>query len=128
MAPSKDNSTIAIASAAMTVNWRRRLVQVGGGEAGYMRPIRPIPISFMRETTRATSLARQAHRQVKKFAVWPIFRTRAAQQVWNIASSGTAPIVISPQDPNTIYYGGERVLQDDRWRRAMGSDQSRSDA
>src|SRR5438132_13745670 len=42
----------------------------------------------------------------------------------------TAPIVISPQDPNTIYYGGERVFKTTdggvRWE-AISPDLTRND-
>jgi hypothetical protein len=68
--------------------------------------------------------------QARNIAVWPeISDARGAANLEH-RFQWTAPIAISPQDPNTIYYGGERVFKTTdggtRWE-AISPDLTRND-
>ena len=109
----QDNSTVAIASrsddgAIGRDNW----YTVGGGEAGYIAPD-PRDPNIVYAGDYQGNITRFDHRtnQDKDIAVWPeLSDARGAAQLEH-RFQWTAPIVISPQDPDTIYYGGERVFK-----------------
>src|SRR5208337_1407410 len=109
----QDNSTVAIASrsddgAIGRDNW----YAVGGGEAGYIAPD-PRDPNIVYAGDYQGNLTRFDHRtnQVKDIAVWPELSDARGAAPLEHRFQWTAPIVISPQDPNTIYYGGERVFK-----------------
>ncbi|MGD0509857.1 MAG: hypothetical protein ABSA27_18815, partial [Terriglobales bacterium] len=49
--------------------------------------------------------------QVKSIAIWPELTDARGAAPLEHRFQWTAPIVTSPQDPNTIYYGGERIFK-----------------
>ena len=109
----QDNSTVAIASrsddgAIGRDNW----YAVGGGEAGYIAPD-PRDPNIVYAGDYQGNLTRFDHRtnQVKDIAVWPELSDAKGAALLDHRFQWTAPIVISPHDPNTIYYGGERVFK-----------------
>ncbi|MGB7930516.1 MAG: hypothetical protein WCF61_20375 [Terriglobales bacterium] len=109
----QDNSTVAIASrsddgAIGRDNW----YTVGGGEAGYIAPD-PRDPNIVYAGDYQGNLTRFDHRtnQVKDIAVWPELSDARGAAPLDHRFQWTAPIVISPQDPDTIYYGGERVFK-----------------
>ncbi len=109
----QDNSTVAIASrsddgAIGRDNW----YAVGGGEAGYIAPD-PRDPNIVYAGDYQGNLTRFDRRtnQVKDIAVWPELSDASGAAQLEHRFQWTAPIVISPQDPNTIYYGGERVFK-----------------
>jgi photosystem II stability/assembly factor-like uncharacterized protein len=109
----QDNSTVAIASrsddgAIGRDNW----YAVGGGEAGYIAPD-PRDPNIVYAGDYQGNLTRFDRRtnQVKDIAVWPELSDARGAAPLEHRFQWTAPIVISPQDPNTIYYGGERVFK-----------------
>jgi photosystem II stability/assembly factor-like uncharacterized protein len=109
----QDNSTVAIASrsddgAIGRDNW----YAVGGGEAGYIAPD-PRDPNIVYAGDYQGNLTRFDHRtnQVKDIAVWPELSDARGAAPLDHRFQWTAPIVISPHDPNTIYYGGERIFK-----------------
>ena len=109
----QDNSTVAIASrsddgAIGRDNW----YEVGGGEAGYIAP-NPADPNIVYAGDYQGNITRFDRRtnQVKSIAVWPELSDARGAAALEHRFQWTAPIVISPHDPNTIYYGGERVFK-----------------
>src|ERR1019366_6540606 len=94
----QDNSTVAIASRSDDAaigrdNW----YEVGGGEAGYIAPYPPDPnIVYAGDYQGNITRFNRRTNQVKNIAVSPELSD----------GSGAAP-----HDPNTLYYGGERVFK-----------------
>jgi photosystem II stability/assembly factor-like uncharacterized protein len=109
----QDNSTVAIASrsddgAIGRDNW----YPVGGGEAGYIAP-NPTDPNIVYAGDYEGNITRFDRRtnQVKSIAVWPELSDARGAASLDHRFQWTAPIVTSPHDPNTIYYGGERVFK-----------------
>ena len=109
----QDNSSVAIASSSDegVIN-RADWYAPGGGEAGYIAPYLPDPnIVF------ATDYHAQATRfdkrtgEVKDIAIFPELTDGAGAAALEHRFQWTAPLVASPHDPNTLYYGGERVFK-----------------
>src|SRR5712672_3456599 len=128
----QDNSTIAIASRGDDGQiGRDDWYQVGGGEAGYIAPYPPDPnIVYAGDYEGNITRFDKRTGQVKNIAVWPDLSDARGAASLEHRFQWTAPIVISPQDPNTIYYGGERVFKTTdggvRWE-AISSDLTRND-
>ena len=109
----QDNSTVAIASrsddgAIGRDNWYR----VGGGEAGYIAP-NPTDPNIVYAGDYQGNITRFDRRtnQVKNIAVSPELSDARGAAPLEHRFQWTAPIVTSPHDPNTIYYGGERIFK-----------------
>ena len=109
----QDNSTVAIASrsddgAIGRDNW----YEVGGGEAGYIAP-NPTDPNIVYAGDYQGNITRFDRRtnQVKSIAVSPELGDARGAAPLEHRFQWTAPIVTSPHDPNTIYYGGERVFK-----------------
>jgi len=109
----QDNSTVAIASRSDegSIN-RSNWYAVGGGEAGYIAPYPPDP-NIVYAGDYEGNLTRFDKRtgQMKNIGVQP--ELSDAQGAANLEHrfQWTAPMQISPHDPNTLYYGGERVFK-----------------
>jgi photosystem II stability/assembly factor-like uncharacterized protein len=109
----QDNSTVAIASrsddgAIGRDNW----YEVGGGEAGYIAPDPRDPnIVYAGDYQGNITRFDRRTNQVKSIAVWPELSDARGAAPLDHRFQWTAPIVISPQDPGTIYYGGERIFK-----------------
>ena len=109
----QDNSTVAIASRSDDGSiGRDDWYAVGGGEAGYVAPD-PRDPNIVYAGDYQGNLTRFDRRtnQVKSIAVWPELTDARGAAPLDHRFQWTAPIVTSPQDPNTIYYGGERVFK-----------------
>ncbi len=109
----QDNSSVAIASrsddgAIGRDNW----YPVGGGEAGYIAP-NPTDPNIVYAGDYEGNITRFDRRtnQVQSIAVWPELSDARGAASLDHRFQWTAPIVTSPQDPNTIYYGGERIFK-----------------
>jgi photosystem II stability/assembly factor-like uncharacterized protein len=109
----QDSSTVAIASrsddgAIGRDNW----YEVGGGEAGYIAPD-PLDPNIVYAGDYQGNITRFDRRtnQVKSIAVSPDLSDARGAAPLDHRFQWTAPIVTSPQDPNTIYYGGERIFK-----------------
>lgn len=109
----QDNSTVAIASRSDDgLIDRSDWYPVGGGEAGYIAPYPPDPnIVYGGEYEGNLTRFDKRTGQVQNIAVWPDLSDGRGAASLKHRFQWTAPIVISPQDPETIYYGGERVFK-----------------
>ena len=109
----QDNSTIAIASRSDDgAIGRDSWYEVGGGEAGYIAPSPTDPnIVYAGDYQGNITRFDRRTNQVKSIAVWPELSDARGAAPLEHRFQWTAPIVTSPQDPNTIYYGGERVFK-----------------
>ena len=128
----QDNSSVAIASRSDSgAIGREDWYPVGGGEAGYIAPYPPDPnIVYAGDYQgNLTRFDRRTH-QEQNIAVWPELSDARGAFGLEHRFQWTAPIVISPLDPNTIYYGGERVFkttdQGQHWE-AISPDLTRND-
>ncbi|MGD0793659.1 MAG: hypothetical protein ABR920_18000 [Terriglobales bacterium] len=109
----QDNSTVAIASRSDDgAIGRDDWYPVGGGEAGYIAPYPPDPnIVYAGDYQGNITRFDRRTNQVKSIAVWPELSDARGAAPLDHRFQWTAPIVTSPHDPNTIYYGGERVFK-----------------
>ena len=109
----QDNSTIAIASRSDDgAIGRDSWYEVGGGEAGYIAP-NPADPNIVYAGDYQGNITRFDRRtnQVKSIAVSPELSDARGAAPLDHRFQWTAPIVTSPHDPNTIYYGGERIFK-----------------
>src|SRR5438105_3793390 len=108
-----DHSTIAIASRSDdgSIN-RSNWYAVGGGEAGYIAPYPPDP-NIVYAGDYEGNLTRFDKRtgQTKNIAVLPELSDAHGAANLEHRFQWTAPLITSPHDPNTLYYGGERVFR-----------------
>jgi photosystem II stability/assembly factor-like uncharacterized protein len=109
----QDNSSVGIASRSDdgTIG-RDNWYPVGGGEAGYIAPYPPDPnIVYAGEYEGNITRFDRRTNQVQNIAVYPELTDARGAAPLEHRFQWTAPIVISPQDPNTLYYGGERIFK-----------------
>jgi len=109
----QDNSSVAIASRSDDgAIGRDDWYAVGGGEAGYIAPY-PMDPNIVYAGDYQGNLTRFDRRtnQIQNIAVSPELGDGGGAARLTHRFQWTAPMVISPQDPNTIYYGGERVFK-----------------
>ncbi len=109
----QDNSTVGIASRSDDgAIGREDWYPVGGGEAGYIAP-NPSDPNIVYAGDYEGNITRFDRRtnQVRNIAVLPELSDGRGAANLEHRFQWTAPIVISLQDPNTLYYGGERVFK-----------------
>ena len=128
----QDNSTVAIASRSDEGSIGRDLwYAVGGGEAGYIAP-NPDDPNIVYAGDYEGNLTRFDRRtnQVQNIGIYPELSDARGAAALDHRFQWTAPIVTSPQDPNTLYYGGERVFKTtdggNHWQ-AISGDLTRND-
>jgi len=109
----QDNSSVAIASRSDDGAIGRDLwYPVGGGEAGYIAPVPTDPnIVYAGDYQGNITRFDRRTNQVQSIAVWPELTDARGAAPLDHRFQWTAPIVTSPQDPNTIYYGGESIFK-----------------
>jgi photosystem II stability/assembly factor-like uncharacterized protein len=109
----QDNSTVAIASRSDSGEiGRDDWYTVGGGEAGYIAPDPTDPnIVYAGDYQGNITRFDRRTNQVKNIAVLPELSDARGAGGLDHRFQWTAPIVTSPYDPNTIYYGGERIFK-----------------
>jgi len=109
----QDNSTVAIASRSDDAAiGRDSWYEVGGGESGYIAPYPPDPnIVYAGDYQGNITRFDRRTDQVQSIAVSPELSDASGAAKLEHRFQWTAPIVISPHDPNTLYYGGERVFK-----------------
>lgn len=109
----QDNSTMAIASRSNDGSiGRADWYDVGGGESGYIAPYPPDPnIVFAGDYEGWVD--RYDHRtgQVKNITVQPELADGGGAARLEHRFQWTAPLMISPHDPNTLYHGGEMLFR-----------------
>src|SRR5262249_25730971 len=85
---------------------------VGGGEAGYIAPYPPDPnIVYAGDYQGRITRFDKRTGQVKNVQVDPDLSDGGGAANLEHRFQWTAPIVISPHDPNTLYHGGERLFK-----------------
>ncbi len=109
----QDNSTIAIASRSDSpVIDRPDWYDVGGGEAGYIAPYPPDPnIVYAGDYEGKITRFDKRTGQLKNIAEHPEISDGEGAANLEHRFQWTAPIMISPHDPNTLYHGGERLFK-----------------
>lgn len=109
----QDNSTVAIASRSDGGSiGRENWYEVGGGEAGYIAPNPADPdIVYAGDYQGNITRFDRRNNQVKNIAVSAELSDARGAAPLEHRFQWTAPIVASPHDPNTIYYGGERIFK-----------------
>jgi photosystem II stability/assembly factor-like uncharacterized protein len=109
----QDNSTVAIASRSDSgAIGREDWYPVGGGEAGYIAPYPPDPkIVYAGDYEGNLTRFDKRTGQVQNIAVWPELSDARGAANLKHRFQWTAPLVTSPFDPQTLYYGGERVFK-----------------
>ena len=109
----QDSGTVAIASRSDDgAIDRQDWYDVGGGEAGYIAPSPPDP-NIVYAADYQGNITRYDRRigQVKSITEQP-----ELSDAWGAANlehrfQWTAPVLISPHDPNTLYHAGERLFK-----------------
>ncbi|HEX8801449.1 MAG TPA: hypothetical protein VF772_22690 [Terriglobales bacterium] len=109
----QDNTTVAIASAGLDgsitpSDW----YPVGGGESGYIAPD-PSDANIVYAGSYGGEITRYDHRTRQEQAVnpWPINPIGWAAADVRHRFQWTEPIVFSPHDSKTLYYGGEVLFK-----------------
>jgi photosystem II stability/assembly factor-like uncharacterized protein len=109
----QDSGSVGIASrsdeGAIDV---RDWYDVGGGEAGYIAPYLPDPNIVYAADYQGNITRYDRHTgQVKSIAEQPELSDAHGAFSMEHRFQWTAPVVLSPHDPNTLYHGGERLFQ-----------------
>jgi photosystem II stability/assembly factor-like uncharacterized protein len=109
----QDNTTVAIASMSDDGSiGREDWYPVAGGEAGYIAvdPRNPNIVyggEYQGQITRYDKSTGQA----KEIGIYPVVQDAMGAAVQEHRFQWTAPIVISPHDPNVLYHGGEAIFK-----------------
>jgi photosystem II stability/assembly factor-like uncharacterized protein len=130
--PQQDTGTVAIAShsddgAIDRADW----YDVGGGEAGYIAPYPPDP-NIVYAADYQGNITRFDKRigQVRAITEQPELSDAHGAANLEHRFQWTAPVMLSPHDPNTLYHAGERLFKTTdggvHWR-AISPDLTRND-
>jgi len=109
----QDNSSVGIASrtdhGGIDI---RDWDEVGGGESGYIAvdPRNP-DIVYAGDNGGTITRRDTGTRQTQDISVWPEYYSGYGVVDLRHRFQWTAPVVISPNDPNTLYIGGESVFK-----------------
>jgi len=109
----QDNTTIAIASRSDSDSIDRPdWYQVGGGEAGYVQPYPPDPnIVYAGDYQGLVTRFDKRTGQMKNIAIHPEISDGQGAAKLEHRFQWTAPLLISPHDPDVLYQGGERLFK-----------------
>lgn len=109
----QDNSTVAIASrsdgfAIDRPDW----YDVGGGESGYVVPDPRNPeVVYAGSYDGYITRFDKKNGQEQDISAWPLNPMGSGAAELKHRFQWTAPILISPNDPNVVYHGGEAVFK-----------------
>ena len=109
----QDNSTIAIASRSFDgpidrPDW----YPVGGGEAGYIAPDPRDPLIVYAGDYQGNITRYDKHTgQLRNITVHPVMSDGKGAAVLEHRFQWTAPLLISPNDPDVVYHAGERIFK-----------------
>ncbi len=109
----QDNTTVAIASRGSEGNIDREdWYPVGGGEAGYIAPDPRDPLivyagDYQGNITRFDKRTGQ----LRNITVHPVLSDGRGAAVLEHRFQWTAPLFISPNDPDVVYHAGERIFK-----------------
>lgn len=109
----QDNTTVAIASRGSEGNIDREdWYPVGGGEAGYIAPDPRDPLIVYAGDYQGNITRFDKHTgQLRNITVHPVLSDGRGAAVLEHRFQWTAPLMISPNDPNVVYHGGERIFE-----------------
>jgi len=109
----QDLGSVAIASRSDEGSIERSdWYSVGGGEAGYIAPDPTDPnIVYAGEYEGVITRFDKRNGQTKNITVQPEISDGGGAAQLEHRFQWTAPILISPHDPNTLYHGGERLFK-----------------
>jgi photosystem II stability/assembly factor-like uncharacterized protein len=109
----QDLSSVAIASRSDDGSIDRPdWYAVGGGEAGYIAPYPPDPnIVYAGEYEGVITRYDKRDRQTKNISAQPEISDGGGAARLEHRFQWTAPILVSPHDPNTLYHAGERLFK-----------------
>ena len=128
----QDNSTIAIASRDTDGPIDRQdWYPVGGGEAGYIAPDPRDPLIIYAGDYQANITRYDKHTgELRNITVHPVMSDGIGAAPLAHRFQWTAPLLISPHDPNVLYHAGERIFkttdQGTTWE-AISPDLTRND-
>ena len=109
----QDNTSVAIATASDDgfidrPDW----YAVGGGEAGWIAPYPPDSnIVFAGENSGLLTRYDRTTGQVQVISPWPDFASGSGVEGMKYRMQWTAPLIVSPHDPNVIYLGTQVLLK-----------------
>ncbi len=109
----QDNTTVATASRGSEgAIGRQDWYTVGGGEAGYIAPDPRDPLIVFAGDYQGNITRLDKHNgQLRNITVHPVLSDgRGAAQLEH-RFQWTAPLLISPHDPNVVYHAGERIFE-----------------
>ena len=111
--PQQDSGTVAIASRSDDGSITRSdWYDVGGGEAGYIAPYPPDPNIVYAADYQGNITRYDRHiGQVKSITEQPELSDAHGAANLEHRFQWTAPVMISPHDPNTLYHGAEVLMK-----------------
>jgi photosystem II stability/assembly factor-like uncharacterized protein len=109
----QDNTTVAIASRGSEGNiGREDWYPVGGGEAGYIAPDPRDPLIVYAGDYQGNITRFDKHTgQLRNITVHPVLSDGRGAAVLEHRFQWTAPLLISPNDPNVVYHAGECIFE-----------------
>ncbi|MFI5106435.1 MAG: WD40/YVTN/BNR-like repeat-containing protein, partial [Terriglobales bacterium] len=108
----QDNSTIAIKSYDDDgVIGRQDWFAVGGGESGYIAPYPPDPNIVFAGAEAFISRFDKRTEQMVDISVMPLDVSGNGAESLPLRFNWTSPLLISPHDPNTLYWAGEKLFK-----------------
>jgi photosystem II stability/assembly factor-like uncharacterized protein len=109
----QDNSTIAIASRTPHgVIGDKDWLSVGGGESGYVVPDPRDPdIVYAGDNGGSITRFDKGTEQTRDISVWPDYYSGHGDGEMKHRFQWTAPIAVSPHDPDVLYQGGEMLFK-----------------
>ncbi|HKD45300.1 MAG TPA: glycosyl hydrolase [Candidatus Angelobacter sp.] len=127
----QDNTTVAIKSYDDEgVIGRQDWYQVGGGESGYIAPYPPDPNIVYAGAENVVTRFDKRTEQVVDISVWPLDVSGNGAEKLKPRFNWTSPLLLSPHDPNTLYWAAERIYkstnQGQSWT-AISPDLTRND-
>jgi photosystem II stability/assembly factor-like uncharacterized protein len=111
--PQQDSGTVAIVSRSDDPSIDRSdWYDVGGGEAGYIAPYPPDPNIVYAADYQGNITRFDKHiGQVKAITEQPELSDAHGAANLEHRFQWTAPVMLSPHDPNTLYHAGERLFK-----------------
>ncbi|MBV9406406.1 MAG: hypothetical protein JO211_13760, partial [Acidobacteriaceae bacterium] len=109
----QDNTTVGISSRGSEGNIDREdWYPVGGGEAGYIAPDPRDPLIVYAGDYQGNITRFDKHTgQLRNITVHPVLSDGRGAAALDHRFQWTAPLLISPHDPNTVYHAGERIFK-----------------
>jgi photosystem II stability/assembly factor-like uncharacterized protein len=109
----QDNSTVAIASRSDEgIIDRADWYDVGGGESGFVVPDpKNSDVVYAGSYDGLITRFDKKNHQVQDISSWPLNPMGSGAAELTHRFQWTAPIMISPNDPNAVYHGGEAVFK-----------------